>query len=209
MDNLSETINFQKPDTKQINTAKIIKIEDISPNSGETPQKALIQSENSKKEFSVIIKAPQLIFRSKQEKSDNTPNSDLWINRWQYLRDAEIPTLDWVRKIDNQRIAMPDLTRDGSKVERVETFLTHNPEQNNYELKDQCQDIINKADKATLLLPGDDALAVISHPNKKPKLIVLDLGGTQKANDSEYHPDVIKNWNKNLINIFNRNPITK
>ena len=207
MDNLGETINYRESKRKPIKTGKIIKIEDISPNSGETPQRAIIQDEDGKKDFSVIINAPQLLFKTGLEIFSS--NSDVWIKRWQEINDAKISTLPWVLKIDNQRIAMPDLTRDGSKVQRIERYLEENPKQNNRGLKKQCQRIIKRADQADLLLPADDALAVISHPNKKPKLIVLDLGGTEKAASSGYHPDVIKNWNKGIANVFTKNDKNK
>jgi hypothetical protein len=124
--------------------------------------------------------------------------ADKYIEFWQRLVDAGIPTLPSIRKISSNQVAMKELTADGSRLYgKTRSYQSQEESEGtdkffiNLDLTNvlkKAREIIDKANKASIVVPGDDPFELLIHPDGTWEVIVLDLSQLVIANN----PDVAR-----------------
>ena len=143
------------------------------------------------------------------ERNDDDIPADKYLKYWRELQDAGIPTVPTMRKLDDERVIMTDLTAEGGclygknkslqmtgdKNSIDDIFLSIDPE----EITKQAQEIVEKANKAGISLPMDDPLELLVNPDGTWRLLVLDLSMLEFRLEQR---SVIAN-NEEAIDFFN------
>lgn len=143
---------------------------------------SLINGTEGKRDMSLIFKT--LDRRWFKELRDDESAADKYCEFWEQLKKAEIPTVPSIIKLADNKVAMTNLTADGtvlygknrffSNVNRMPTDELFSKIES-WEIYNKGREILEKANKAKIVLPKDDPFELLVHPNGSWELIVLDL----------------------------------
>lgn len=122
----------------------------------------------------------------------NASMSEKYIGKWRLLKEVGIPTVPSMRLVDEETVAMGDMTRDGSqffgKAKYIEALeggdLTKRPiskieklflDINPRNIKREIARVQKLAWEKGIILPLDDPYDLIVHPDGTWQVLVLDL----------------------------------
>ena len=196
--------------TRSNRTTKALKLDksDFDVPANEETYRARVKlgkETSSNREVSLVIKTVNNLSRNEQE--EKMDSSDVWIGKYNMIKEAGIPVVPSVRKISDRQVAMTDLEADGSVVYgkadmfngRATRALDHLLVQIDVnEVNKVAQEYARLADEAGILLANDDAFALVLSPNGEWAILALDVGLTERREDAqkEVHPSHLEGWNQ-------------
>ena len=139
--------------------------------------------------------------------------ADKYYWAWKKLKDAGVPTVPTVRKINDNEVIMTDMTADGSaffgKADVSESFVRKNASKLRNldkmfldidldEVKAKARVIASEASLRGVNLPYDDPMDLLVHPDGSWEIIVLDIDSQMDGHAEEW------GWNNRAISKFYR-----
>ena len=121
--------------------------------------------------------------------------AEAYYQSWQILRRAGLPTLPVMRVIDEERVIMPDMTADGSMFfgKGKKNIVVDGREPYLAELVFMSLDLEKLLERAAwvegtawekgIVLPFDDPLDLLVHPDGSWEVMVVDLGWLERKTE--------------------------
>jgi hypothetical protein len=196
MENIGERFIAIKPIEKSQTTVNLTNIEGGKIHKGLNKVVATVLSKDGdedgrKKEIPMIRK--------------KITSADGYCEYWQRLREAGIPTIPTVRKINENEIIMTDLTKNESsfygkdsvfgcfdrfKKNEINILDKHFLDIEVSDMEEKIKEVLRKANENNIVLPLDDPFDLLVHPNGNWEVLVLDLA-TENRDVSESETRVL------------------
>ena len=196
LENKLSTLDMVSPHTNRVTHVDIDFLEGLD--NGAEGKTRVFGKIDSKKAIRLVIKRVSL----------TTHDSDCYINIWRCLKEASLPVVPTVRKVNEHDIAMTDLCSDGSEFygksrnwyPETHTWLLVDVfnRLNFRDVRNCANTIANHATKNGIGLPGDDPLELLIHPDGSWNLIILDIADTLFTASSKN----LKKHNQNRVRDF-------
>lgn len=168
---------------------------DVSWVSGEVMGGSFYKRKVESGEMKMVVKRVFLSSRDVfPEEADLRNDAERYVKKWQILRDADVPTASSMRVVDENTIAMGDMTRDGSKFFGKELWVKImdgvdekmrelTPMEkiflgiDSLKIKEEMGRVLKLAWDKGIRLPYDDPYDILVHPDGSFEVLVLDLSG--------------------------------
>lgn len=210
-----KVVGLEKGKTGRVNEIKIKSSSPVGDFGADQKERvtahSMIKGEEGEREMKLVVKTlDRDVFI--EIGSDEVP-ADKYMEFRQRLVDAGIPTVPSIRKISSNEVAMTDLTADGSGLygKNRDYQLIDEPVATDKffrsldftEVFREVREIIDKADKASIVIPQDDPFELLVHPDGTWNLIILDVSQLETArNPSIAHTRNI--WSQRLFEDYLR-----
>lgn len=173
---------------------------------------AVVDQENkerSERKLHLVLKSVGLLHKDDFPLENSLASAaERYLGKWKLLKEAGIPTVSSMKLVDDETVAMGDMTWDGSKffgkaenemkvygqgetVKRELTnmekiFLSIDPE----EIKQKTERILKLAWDSGIRLPLDDPYDLLVHPDGSWELVVIDLSDVRPRKSGETIDDL-------------------
>jgi hypothetical protein len=182
---------------------------------------AVIEPTNDRRESNkmrLVLKQVMLGHDNILAKDNSKSIAEKYVEIWKMFKEAGIPTVSSMRVVDDDTVAMGDMTADGSQffgkarseevwyfkelkerplTEMENKFMKIEPE----EIEAEFERIQNIAWNKGLRLPSDDLFDILVHPDGSWQLLVIDLSYAKLRKDESV--DELKDENKLVVEDVN------
>lgn len=171
---------------------KYMVIADVLSNKRSQEPSGQAQEARASREVTLVFKKPGII------------SADEYIENWRIAKQAGLPVINTLRKIDEETVAMMDLTADGSKFygniyakslrlkeqtvnldDPIDSIFLRVIDNDSEVIRKKLEDYVELANKNSVELPRDDCFELLVHPDGSWNVVLLDLTELFKVeNDS-------------------------